>query len=366
MQSSIGVRHRTMSAPCGSCCSRNARRLHRGERHGPNGQGIRRVRPSRPQGFRMRAFVRQDPAGRHPATSPMVGDSAKLQRQTGWRAEISFEAMVSAMVSTQQRSLRAGHAVDERRSPKPSRVEINVASNLVGTALTVLIEPGVCPCLRQATGRSKSYGLVGFYATVLAALQVLDLGVSPTINRELARLSAIPGHAGRARDLVRTLEIPYWLLGLLIGALIAVMAPGDFQPLAPGLRASRGDRPIRDCAHGRLVRTAVAGQPLPGRPPGPAAIAPVECGERQFRGSPGVGRGARPAHVSSSILSSFVVATDCHRGAGDHAGRRVLWRSLPASPARAMVRWGELSTCWRFAASLTFHWRHRHHPDAGR
>jgi GDPmannose 4,6-dehydratase len=51
-------------------------------------------------------LVRQDPAGRHSATSPMVGDSAKLQRQTGWRAEISFEAMVSAMVSTQQRSLR--------------------------------------------------------------------------------------------------------------------------------------------------------------------------------------------------------------------------------------------------------------------
>lgn len=57
-------------------------------------------------GVSAEGIVRQDPAGRHPATSPMVGDPAKLQRQTGWRAEISFEDMVSGMVSTQQRSLR--------------------------------------------------------------------------------------------------------------------------------------------------------------------------------------------------------------------------------------------------------------------
>jgi GDPmannose 4,6-dehydratase len=51
-------------------------------------------------------IVRQDPAGGHAAMTPMVGDSANLRHQTGWRAEISFEAMVTAMVTEQQRTLR--------------------------------------------------------------------------------------------------------------------------------------------------------------------------------------------------------------------------------------------------------------------
>jgi GDPmannose 4,6-dehydratase len=55
-------------------------------------------------------LVRQDPAGRHAATTPMVGDSEKLRHRTGWRAEISFEAMVSAMVTEQQRNLRQARA----------------------------------------------------------------------------------------------------------------------------------------------------------------------------------------------------------------------------------------------------------------
>ena len=38
----------------------------------------------------------------------------------------------------------------------------------------------------------EAYGLVGFYVTLLAALQVLDLGISPTINREMARHSVRP------------------------------------------------------------------------------------------------------------------------------------------------------------------------------
>ena len=51
-------------------------------------------------------LVLQDPGGAPTATRPMVGDSAKLQRQTGWRAEISFEAMVTAMVTAQRLALR--------------------------------------------------------------------------------------------------------------------------------------------------------------------------------------------------------------------------------------------------------------------
>ena len=67
----------------------------------------------------------------------------------------------------------------------------------------------------------EAWGLVGFYLTLVAVLQVLDLGLSPALTRELARRTAggatLPGTA----DMVKTLEAIYWIVGLGLGLLIA-------------------------------------------------------------------------------------------------------------------------------------------------
>ena len=68
----------------------------------------------------------------------------------------------------------------------------------------------------------EAYGLVGFYLMFQAMLQVLDLGVSPTMSREMARYSVQPDKADEARDLVRTLEVGYWLIGIIAGIAFAV------------------------------------------------------------------------------------------------------------------------------------------------
>ena len=56
-------------------------------------------------------------------------------------------------------------------------------------------------------------------------LQVLDLGLSPTMNREMARYSVQPGKAMEAHDFARTLEVGYWLIGIALGVLICATAP---------------------------------------------------------------------------------------------------------------------------------------------
>ncbi len=71
----------------------------------------------------------------------------------------------------------------------------------------------------------EAYGLIGFYLVLQAMLQALDLGLSPTMNREMARYSVQPAKSDDARDLVRTLEIGYWLIGLLIGTGIVAASP---------------------------------------------------------------------------------------------------------------------------------------------
>lgn len=71
----------------------------------------------------------------------------------------------------------------------------------------------------------ESYGLVGFFTTLQAVFALLDLGLTTTLNRELARYSALDEKSQDMRDLVRTLEIVYWGLAFCIGALVLTLSP---------------------------------------------------------------------------------------------------------------------------------------------
>lgn len=66
----------------------------------------------------------------------------------------------------------------------------------------------------------EAYGLIGIFATLFAIFCLLDMGLSSTLNREIARFSVQEGKIQEMRDLVRTLEIPYWLTGLLISVIV--------------------------------------------------------------------------------------------------------------------------------------------------
>lgn len=73
------------------------------------------------------------------------------------------------------------------------------------------------PPLRVHPRRPReAYGLIGVYATLQATLQVLDLGLSPTVNRELSRLSAVGDLKRDGRDFFRTIEGCYWIIGILL------------------------------------------------------------------------------------------------------------------------------------------------------
>lgn len=71
----------------------------------------------------------------------------------------------------------------------------------------------------------EAYGLIGIFATLLAIFGLLDMGLSATLTREMARLSVQEEKAQEMRDLVRTLEIPYWAVGLTISIIVIVLSP---------------------------------------------------------------------------------------------------------------------------------------------
>ncbi len=105
-----------------------------------------------------------------------------------------------------------------------SRFAVNVIASIVGQGWSTLISLAFVPLYIKFLG-IEAYGLVGFYIMLQGLLQALDFGLSPTMNRELARYSALPGTSGEARDFVRTLEVGYWLLGFAIGWVVWAAAP---------------------------------------------------------------------------------------------------------------------------------------------
>jgi O-antigen/teichoic acid export membrane protein len=105
-----------------------------------------------------------------------------------------------------------------------SGFKLELVASFAGTGWAGLMQLACIPAYIKFMG-IESYGLIGFYLVLQAMLQILDLGLSPTMTREMARYSVQPEKAAEARDLVRTLEVGYWSIGVFIGAAILMASP---------------------------------------------------------------------------------------------------------------------------------------------
>lgn len=95
----------------------------------------------------------------------------------------------------------------------------NIFANFGGMAWQALMSLVFLPLYIKFMG-IESYGLVGIFASLLSLFVLLDMGLGTTLSREMARLSVMPQKAQEMRNLVRTLEIPYWGIAFLIGIVV--------------------------------------------------------------------------------------------------------------------------------------------------
>lgn len=105
-----------------------------------------------------------------------------------------------------------------------TKVQKNTIANYAGSVWSAVMGLVFVPLYIKIMG-IESFGLVGVYYTLQGLFVVLDLGLSTTLNRELALLSARDANAQQSRDFVRTLEIIYWGTGILI-ALCVISCSG--------------------------------------------------------------------------------------------------------------------------------------------
>lgn len=100
----------------------------------------------------------------------------------------------------------------------------NIAANFTGSIWQALMGLFFVPFYIKFVG-IESWGLIGFFATLQAVLGLLDMGMNSTINRELARLSVLPGKEQEMHHLVRTLEVLYWGVAISVGIIVFSLSP---------------------------------------------------------------------------------------------------------------------------------------------
>lgn len=107
---------------------------------------------------------------------------------------------------------------------KTPSVSSNVLANFAGKAWAGIFSLAFVPLYIRLMG-VEVYGLLGIFMSLSALLSLLDMGLSTTLSRELSRLSALENSEQESRNLVRTFEVVYWGIGILIGVSMIVLAP---------------------------------------------------------------------------------------------------------------------------------------------
>jgi O-antigen/teichoic acid export membrane protein len=107
---------------------------------------------------------------------------------------------------------------------KESSVKQNIIANFAGKAWASIMSLVFIPLYIKFMG-IEAYGLIGIFVSLTALLAILDMGLSSTLSRELARLSTSEDTAQESRDLVRTMEFVYWGVGIIIGVGFLALAP---------------------------------------------------------------------------------------------------------------------------------------------
>lgn len=102
-------------------------------------------------------------------------------------------------------------------------IKVNIISNFSGSIWNTAIALLAVPVYLDYLG-IEAYALIGFYTLLLTIFSVLDMGLSPTMAREMAIFVKDEGQVSKMRDFARTLEIVYWGLGTLIGLLILLVS----------------------------------------------------------------------------------------------------------------------------------------------
>ncbi len=195
----------------------------------------------------------------------------------------------------------------------------------------------------------EAYGLIAIFGTLQAMFAILDMGITPTINREMARLSAKPGGAQQMRDLIRTIELIYWAIAVIIGVVVISLSSFIAQKWINTTHLSSGV--IQDavyimgvCVFFRWPLSLYSG-------------ALMGLQQQVLFNKIGVIINTAGSAVTliflwlvSPTIKMFFICQIVISLIHTLTVGLTLWRKVPEGEGRAIVNWGLIPGIWRFSA----------------
>ncbi|MCK9187982.1 oligosaccharide flippase family protein [Acidithiobacillus sp.] len=96
------------------------------------------------------------------------------------------------------------------------RKKFNIIANFIGGGWTALMGLVFIPVYIKYLG-IYSYGVIGIYGSLQIWFTLLDMGLSPTINREMSRFAAGAVSKKDIHDTLKTIEVIYVIMSIMIG-----------------------------------------------------------------------------------------------------------------------------------------------------
>lgn len=229
-------------------------------------------------------------------------------------------------------------------------VRRNIVANVLGKGASALFTLIFVPLHLKYLG-VEAYGLVGFYATMQTMFFLSDMGFSGAFTREIARLSVSADNAGVMRDLCRTFEVVF----LLIGSIAAVLALVLSQTIA-----SHWVHPKNLSSSSIAAAIGLMGISIGLQLPFMIYQGGLLGLQRQSKlsglnGSVGLLRGLGGLLVLmfvDSSISAFFGWQVIVSAFQFFLGRFLVWRSLPRSEKACRFNFGLVVPLWRFAAGM--------------
>ena len=104
-----------------------------------------------------------------------------------------------------------------------SSLRINLAAGMMNGLGSAVLALAAVPLYLHLLG-IEGYGLISFYLALTGVLQLLDLGLTPTMSREVA-IARASGSLTHVRTLLHTFATLSWGIGLLLGFAVALASP---------------------------------------------------------------------------------------------------------------------------------------------
>jgi O-antigen/teichoic acid export membrane protein len=105
-----------------------------------------------------------------------------------------------------------------------SLIKKNILANFIARSIGFVMTYMFTPLFLKLLG-IESFGLIGFFSTLMGILLITDIGLTASLTRETARLSILDNSEQELKNIIRTYELIYIWISIFIACLVWFLSP---------------------------------------------------------------------------------------------------------------------------------------------